>query len=72
MKKVAVLVLVGATLSGCYWPTRDPIANGAIIGGVTGAVIGGVATGTVGGAALGGGVGAAAGALIGAASRHHR
>jgi hypothetical protein len=69
MKKAAVLVLVGVTLSGCYWPTRNPVANGAIIGGVTGAAIGGVTTGTIGGAAVGAGVGAVTGALIGAASR---
>jgi osmotically inducible lipoprotein OsmB len=70
MKRVAVVVVAGMTLSGCFnWPTGNPVVNGAIVGGVTGAVIGGVASGNVGGAAIGGGIGAATGALIGAAVR---
>lgn len=67
MKRVAVIVVAGMTLSGCWnYPTANPVVNGAIIGGATGAVIGGVATGNLGGAAIGGGIGAATGALIGA------
>jgi len=66
MKNVAVIVVAGMTLSGCYnFPTNNPTVNGAVIGGVTGAVIGGVAAGG-GGALVGGGIGAATGALIGA------
>ncbi len=70
MKKIAVLVIAGTTLSGCFgWPTNNPVANGAIVGGVSGAAIGAVATGNLGGAAVGAGVGAVTGALIGAAAR---
>jgi hypothetical protein len=70
MRKVAVVVIAGMTLSGCWnFPTGNPVVNGAIVGGVTGAVVGGVATGNVGGAAIGGGLGAATGALIGASVR---
>ena len=67
MKRIAVVVVAGMSLSGCWnFPTNNPVVNGAVIGGVTGAVIGGVATGNLGGAAIGGGIGAATGALIGA------
>lgn len=66
MNKIAVVVVAGMTLSGCYnFPTANPTFNGAVIGGATGAVIGGVAAGG-GGALVGAGVGAATGALIGA------
>jgi hypothetical protein len=67
MKRIAVVVVAGMSLSGCWnFPTSNPVVNGAIIGGTTGAIIGGVASGNVAGAALGGGLGAATGALIGA------
>jgi osmotically inducible lipoprotein OsmB len=67
MKRIAVVVVAGMSLSGCWnFPTSNPVVNGAIIGGTAGAVIGGVASGNVAGAALGGGIGAATGALIGA------
>ncbi len=70
MNRIAVVVVAGMTLSGCWnWPTGNRVVNGAIIGGVTGGVIGAVATGNVGGAAIGVGVGAATGALIGAATQ---
>ena len=70
MRKIAVVLVAGLTLSGCWnFPTNNRVANGAIIGGVTGGVIGGVATGNLGGAAIGVGVGAATGALIGASVR---
>jgi hypothetical protein len=69
MRKAAILVLVGVTLSGCYWPTRHPVANSAIIGGVTGAAVGAVATGSLGGAAVGAGIGAVTGAVIAGAVR---
>jgi osmotically inducible lipoprotein OsmB len=66
MKRIAVVVVAGMTLSGCWnFPTSNPVVNGAIIGGATGAVIGGVASGGS-GALIGGGIGAATGALIGA------
>jgi hypothetical protein len=66
MKRIAVVVVAGMSLSGCWnFPTQNPVVNGAIIGGATGAVIGGVASGGS-GALIGGGIGAATGALIGA------
>jgi hypothetical protein len=66
MKKAAIIVVAGMSLSGCWFPTHNSTVNGALIGGTTGAVIGGVATGNLAGAAVGGGLGAATGALIGA------
>jgi len=69
MKKVAVLMLVGVSLSGCYWPTHNRVANGAIVGGVAGAAVGAVATGNIGGAAVGAGIGAVTGAVIAGAVR---
>ena len=69
MKTIAAVVVAGCTLSGCWFPTNNPVANGAIVGGAAGAVIGGVATGNIAGAAIGGGVGALTGALIGGSVR---
>jgi hypothetical protein len=69
MKRIAVLVMVGMTLSGCSslfgYPTpRSHLVSGAVIGSVAGAIIGGVVTGTGAGALVGAGIGAAAGAAV--------
>jgi hypothetical protein len=70
MKKVAVIVVAGMTLSGCWnWPTHNRVVNGAIIGGTAGGVIGGVATGNAGGVLAGIGIGAATGAVVAAATK---
>ena len=66
MKKIAMLMIVGVTLSGCsslfgYGP-HSHIAEGIVVG----SIAGGVATGTIGGAVVGAGIGAAAGAAIAA------
>ncbi len=72
MKKVAAIMIVGASLAGCstYPATQhEKVVHGAIIGGVVGGVVGGVATGgSAGGILVGAGIGAAAGAAIAA---HH-
>jgi hypothetical protein len=67
MKKVAAIMVVGMTLSGCAI-TGNRVADGAIVGGAAGGVIGAVATGTLGGAAVGAGIGALTGALIAAST----
>jgi hypothetical protein len=67
MKRVAAVIVVGMTLSGCAI-TGNRVADGAIVGGATGAVIGAVATGTLGGTAVGAGIGALTGAAIAAAT----
>jgi hypothetical protein len=69
MKRFAVLVLVGMTLSGCsslfgYAGPRNHLVAGAVVGSVAGALIGGLATGTGAGALVGAGIGAAAGAAV--------
>jgi hypothetical protein len=69
MKKVAAMVVIGASLTGCagYYPQtpHSQLVKGAVIGGVVGGVIGGVATGgSAGGILVGAGLGAAAGAAI--------
>jgi len=74
VKKLAVLLIAGLTLTGCshlYSPHHnDPVSHAAVAGGVAGGLIGGVATGTLTGAAVGAGVGAGVGAA--AAAHHHR
>ena len=72
MKKIAVLALVGMTLSGSsqFLGNTGPhshLVEAAVVGGVAGAIVGGIATGTAAGVVVGAGIGAAAGAAIAAA-----
>ena len=69
MKRIAVILVAGLTLSGCssLFGVSGPhnhLVAGAVVGSVAGAIIGGLTTGTGNGALVGAGIGAAAGAAV--------
>lgn len=72
MRKIVLVVALGAVLAGCQTARQDRALTGGAIGGAAGAVIGGVAGKSVGAAAAGGVIGAAAGAIIADATRPGR
>ncbi|MCA9426781.1 MAG: hypothetical protein KC964_04100 [Candidatus Omnitrophica bacterium] len=63
MKKIVVLLIVGATLAGCS--NLNKTQNGALMGGLAGAGIGQLAGGDTKSTLIGSGIGAAGGALAG-------
>jgi len=69
MKRIAILIVAGLTLSGCtslsgYSGPRSHLVAGAVVGSVAGAMIGAITTGHGSGALVGAGIGAAAGAAV--------
>jgi uncharacterized protein YceK len=65
MRKLAIVLVAGVSLSGCVtFPTHNRVLNGALIGGATGAVVGLVSSHNLGGTLIGAGIGAGAGAVI--------
>jgi hypothetical protein len=63
MKKLVMMMLVGAALASC-----TATEKGAGIGAASGAIIGGAVTGNVRGAAVGAAIGGVSGAVIGRVS----